>query len=321
MSRRFIQQLGDRENVDEVYLASEKQLRTNRNGQLYLQVRLSDRTGSMTGMMWNVKEQAYDRFENGDYLRVQGAAQCYNGAMQMILKQVDRIAVESIEPADFVTMSDNEVDRLAARLAEILRQLSNEPLRNLAECFLMDEALMKQLRRAPAGVKNHHAYHGGLLEHIVHLLEAALAMTPLYPQVNPELVLLGVFLHDLGKVRELTYQRELGYSDEGQMIGHLVIGVEILNEKIRKTEELTGEPFPATLKLHLQHLILSHHGEYEFGSPKLPMTLEAVMLHQLDDLDAKIHHIDQLIQNDASPSGSWTSYHASLRRKFYKGGV
>ena len=319
MSRRFIQQLSDREQVDEVFLVADKQLRTNRQGGLYLQMRLSDRTGSVTAMMWNANEKLYHAFENGDYLHVQGTAQVYNGALQVIVTRIDRTPASDVDEADFVTLATGDVDRLATRMGELLRGMRNYPLRNLADCFLMDEAFMAHFTAAPAGIKNHHAYRGGLLDHVVSLMELTAVVAPRYPEIDPDLLLMGAFLHDIGKTRELTYDRDLAYSDEGQLIGHLVIGVSLVEDKVHEAEKMSGEPFPEELRLRLQHMILSHHGEYEFGSPKLPMTLEAIALHFLDNLDSKIHSISGMMREDANDDSPWTPFQASLGRKLYKG--
>ena len=320
MTRRFINQLGDRESVDEIFLVSDKQLRTNRQGNLYLQLRLSDRTGTLTAMMWNANEQVYGRVANGDYLRVQGTAQFYNGALQMIVTRLDPVSATEVSADDFITLGPLAVDQLVARMAELLRGMRNCPLRNLAECFLTDEAFLAQFTTAPAGIKHHHAYRGGLLQHVVSLLEVVAVVAPRYPELDADLLRMGAFLHDVGKIRELTYDRELGYSDEGQLIGHLVIGVEIVEEKAREVERRSSEEFPPDLLLRLKHMILSHHGEYEFGSPKLPMTLESLALHYLDNLDAKMHAIGQLIREDANTDSNWTPFQAHLGRKLYKGG-
>jgi len=319
MSRRFIQQLSDREQVDEIFLVADKQLRTNRQGGLYLQMRLSDRTGSVNAMMWNAHEKLYHSFENGDYLQVQGTAQFYNGALQIIVNHLDRTPASQVNEADFVTLDSLAVDRLATRVGELLRGMRDYPLRNLADCFLTDESFMARFSAAPAGIKNHHAYRGGLLDHIVSLMELAAVVAPRYPEIDPDLLLMGAFLHDIGKIRELTYERDLAYSDEGQLLGHLVIGVSLLDDKIREAEKLAGEPFPEELRLRLQHMILSHHGEYEYGSPKLPMTLEAIALHYLDNLDSKIHSIGGLMREDANDDSPWTPYQAALGRKLFKG--
>jgi len=319
MPRRFISQLADQEKVDQVFLVSEKQLRTNRNNNLYLQVRLADRTGSVTGMLWNANDQVYGSFSNGDFLRVVGAAQVYNGALQMIVNRIERVDPSTVDEADFITLADQEIAQLTGKLSGMLRGVRNYHLRNLAEAFLVDDAFMAKFTSAPAGVKNHHAYKGGLLEHVVQLMELCASVAPHYPALDPDLLALGAFLHDMGKIDELTYQRDLGYSDEGQLIGHVVLGVVLLDQKLRETRELSKEEFPAELALRLKHIIVSHHGQYEFGSPKLPMTLEAIALSQLDDLDAKMHSIGQLMRDDANTDSAWTPYYASLQRKFFKG--
>lgn len=319
MSRRFVKELSDGDSVDQIFLASEKQLRTNRNGNLYLQVRLSDKTGSITAMLWNANQKHADGFDNGDYVRVQGTSQLYNGGMQVLAKQVSKSDVSSVNEADFVTLSTGDVDQMVARVGELLRGMRNVHLRNLAECFLIDESFMAGFRTAPAGIKNHHAYHGGLLEHVLSLMEVCSLVAPRYPSLDADILLMGAFLHDIGKIRELTYQPDLGYSDAGQMIGHLVLGVAMLDEMIIETDKQTEEDIPVELANQLRHLIVSHHGQYEFGSPKLPMTLEAMTLHYLDSLDARIHSITQLIEDDVNKNSSWTVYHPSIGRKIYKG--
>lgn len=319
MSRRFVNQLAENESVDEVFLVSEKQLRTNRNGNLYIAMRLADKTGSVNGMMWNANERIADGFENGDYVRVNGTTQLYNGMIQMIVTRVDPVIPEKVVEADFVTLSSTDVDKLVGELAEMLRAIKNYHLRNLAESYLIDETFMQKFSSAPAGIKNHHAYRGGLLEHVLSLMKLSLAVAPHYEGLDPDLLLVGAFLHDIGKIDELIYERELAYSDEGQLIGHIVMAVSMLEDKVRETEKLAGEPFPTELALRIKHMIVSHHGEYEYGSPKLPMTLEAIALHFLDNLDSKIYTVKQLIADDANTSSTWTPYQPNMGRKFYKG--
>ncbi len=319
MSRRFVNELSDGEVIDQIFMASEKQLRTNRNGNLYLQVRLNDRTGSVTAMLWNANQKHYDGFDNGDFIHVKGTSQLYNGGMQVLVKQFDKTDESGIDEADFVTLSSDAVDKMVARLSELLRGMRNVHLRNLAECFLVDETFMQGFRSAPAGVKNHHAYQGGLLEHVLSLMEVCHRVAPCYPGLDADILLMGAFIHDAGKIRELTYSPDLGYSDAGQLLGHLVQGVTMLDEIIAETEKQVNEKFPADLANQLRHMIVSHHGQYEFGSPKLPMTLEAITLHFLDSLDAKIHSVSQLIEEDVNKDSPWTVYHPSIGRKIYKG--
>lgn len=319
MPRRFINQYGERENISDVFLASDKQLRTNKNGNLYLMMKLSDRTGTITAMMWNASDQIYRAFDNGDYVQVEGTTQYYNGALQMIANHVTKANAGEVQEADFLQLASADIDRMAARVGEILRGMKNFHLRNLAECYLVDETIMTKFAAAPAGVKNHHAYRGGLLEHVLNLMEVILLVAPRYPQLDVDLLLCGAFLHDLGKIDELHYDRDRGYTDEGQLVGHVVMGVVMLERKIEEATSLSGEPFPDDLALQLKHLIVSHHGQYEFGSPKLPMTLEAIALHHLDNLDAKIHSFQQIIDEDANVDSAWTPYHPNLGRKIYKG--
>jgi 3'-5' exoribonuclease len=319
MARRYVSQLGQQENVNEVFRATEKQLRPNRNGNLYLQVDLSDRTGVVSARMWNACDAVYRGFENGDFVRVEGATQLFQGAMQLIITRLTKVDPKEVVEDDFAPLASVQVDKLMVRLGEMLREIADPSLRNLAECFLMDEAFLDKFSRAPAGVKHHHAYQGGLLEHAVNVMEVVLRIAPCYPMIDRDLLLMGAFLHDIGKVDELNYDRDLTYSDEGQLIGHLVMAVGMLEEKLREVEKLSGEKVPEETALRLKHLIVSHHGEYEYGSPKLPMTLEAVALFCLDNLDAKVFAFYQQLRDDPNVESSWTNYNPSMNRKLFKG--
>jgi 3'-5' exoribonuclease len=314
-----VSQFGHQETIDQIFLASEKALRPNRNGNLYLQVELSDRSGAISGRMWNASESDYRNFENGDYVRVEGATQLFQGTIQLIATRIAKAPLGDVNLDDFLILDAKHIDKLTVRLTEMLRKVRDPALRTLAECFLMDEEFMRKFTRAPAGVKNHHAYVGGLLEHVVSLMELVQRIDGLYEGLNSELLLLGAFLHDAGKIDELSYERDFAYTDEGQLIGHLVMAVGMLDRKLREAERLSGEPIPAEIVLRLKHMIVSHHGQYEYGSPKLPMTLEAVALHQLDNLDAKMHSFSQLMRDDPNVESGWTNYHQQLGRKLFKG--
>lgn len=318
MGRRFVNQLGPQESVREIYQAHGRQLRPNRNGNLYLQVELSDRTGSISCRMWNATEGIYNSFEDGQYVLVDGATQVFQGALQMIAKQITPVLADEIDPSDFIPVPSVDVDQLLTRVGQMLRGMMCPHLRNLAECFLMDDVFIRKFSLAPAGVKNHHAYHGGLLEHVVNVMELVVCVAPRLPAVDPDLLLMGAFLHDLGKIEELSYDRGLAYTDEGQLIGHLIIGVEMLDAKLADAQRLAGDPVPLDIVHRLKHMIVSHHGTYEYGSPKLPMTMEAIALHHLDNLDAKVHAFALLMQEDLNADSHWTQYHQNLGRKLYK---
>lgn len=319
MTRRSVQQLADGESVQDVYLVTDKQLRANRSGNLYLQLELRDRTGSISARLWNAGEAVTRSFEAGDFLLVRGKVQLFQGALQVILNQVEPVAPGGVSLGDFLPHSKEDVAQIWDRLRGRLLRLSNPHLRALAECFFMDEEFVRDFCRVPAGIRNHHAYVGGLVEHVARLAEAADRLAGLYPELDGELLLAGVFLHDVGKVRELSYGKAFAYTDEGQLVGHLVIGTEMLNEKAARVPDLTGEPFPAELLLRLKHMILSHHGSYEFGSPRLPMTPEAVALHYLDNFDAKVHSFARDIREDLNAGSAWTPFNPSLQRRLYKG--
>jgi 3'-5' exoribonuclease len=319
MTRRYVNQLANGDPVDENFLVADKQLRANRQGNLYLHLELRDKTGTVGARLWNASEGLARTFEPGDFLHVRGKTQVFQGALQIILSHVEVVDSTRIEPEDFLPRSTQNVGRLTARLREVLFGMANPHLRALAECFLIDEEFLRKFTSAPAGVKNHHAYHGGLLEHVVTLLNVADRIAELYPELDRDLLLTGIFLHDIGKVDELGYDRAFSYTDEGQLVGHLVMGVEMLRDKVERTADLTGEPFPPELLLRLKHMIVSHHGTHEFGSPKLPMTLEAVALHYLDNLDAKIHAFTREIRDDPCRESSWTPFQQNLGRRLFKG--
>ena len=238
----------------------------------------------------------------------------------MIATSICRARSEEIDFADFMHLSPAEIDRLAVRLAELLRGMHDPHLRNLAECFLADDEFMRRFARSPAGVKNHHAYPGGLLEHVVNLMEIAGRIADRYPAIDPDLLLFGAFLHDMGKIEELSSERGFSYTDAGQMLGHVVLADHACSTPSwRRRKSSPARRFPAEMALRLKHMIISHHGEYRIRRPKLPMTLEAVALHHLDNLDAKIHHFQQLMRDDANIDSAWTQFHHNLNRKLFVG--
>lgn len=318
MSRLYVNQLTHGDSVDEPFLVTDKQLRVNRQGGLYLGIELRDKTGCVQGRLWNATEEQARRFEVGDFLHVKGKTQLFQGSLQIIISQFEPLDPRGQATEEFMPQPKEGSDRLLARLREILTRMTNPYTRGLIECFLIDDVFLKKFLMAPAGVKNHHAYHGGLIEHVVAVLNLADRVADLYPEVDRDLLLAGVFLHDVAKVDELSFDRGFGYSDEGQLVGHLVMGVEMLSQKAAECAKLMDEPFPVELLLRLKHMIVSHHGTHEFGSPKLPMTLEAVVLHYLDNLDAKIHSFCREIKDDPSES-SWTPFQQTLGRRLYKG--
>jgi 3'-5' exoribonuclease len=271
--------------------------------------------------MWNASDDDYKSFENGDYVLVDGATQLFQGTIQMIATRVRRARPEEVCEADFMTLASEDVERMRKRLVEILGGIQSPPLARLAKAFTDDEQFMSKFCRAPAAMKNHHAYPGGLVEHVVSLMELVRVVAPRYPQLDGDKLLIGAFLHDAAKVDELFYERDIGYTDAGQMLGHMVMGVTMVDDKVREAVRKDGMPFPEKLVIEIKHMIVSHHGEYEYGSSKLPMTLEAVALHHLDNLDAKIASFTQLMKDCPNVDSPWTQYFTQIGRKLYKGAV
>ncbi len=317
--RKYVSELPTQGPIEQVFLATRKQLRPNRHGQLYLQVELADRSGSITGRMWNASDFHFEAFDDGDYVHVEGSTQVYSGNLQVIITSITRADPRSIDEAEFRVLAADAVASLRAEMASILQTVESPALAAVVAETLADEPLMAALARSPAGVKQHHAYAGGLLEHVVSLLRIADRVAPLYADLDRDLLLVGVLFHDLGKTVELESERGFSYTDAGQLLGHVLLGLEIVDEKIGAVERRLGTPFDEETATRIKHMVASHHGEYEFGAPKLPMTLEAVALHHIDQLDARMAATTQLLRNEAALDGGWTQYHANLGRKFFRG--
>lgn len=318
MPRKYVNEYKDGDSVDEVFLLAEKTLRANRNANLYLLAVLRDKTGTIAGLQWNVTEQGTAQINAGDFVRVKGKVQIFQGGLQMIVTNLKPVPPAEVDPAEFRPQPSGDTPQRLARLRELLGTLTNPHLAALVEAFWADEAFLAAFAQAPAGVKAHHAYNGGLVEHVLNILETANRTIDLYPSLDRDVFFTGIFLHDLGKVREMAYDTSFVYTDEGQLLGHLLIGCEMLSEKLPEVERRTGQPFPLHLAWHLKHLILSHHGTLEYGAAKLPMTPEAVALHHLDALDAKVHEFARAIGEDPNAESNWTPFSPRLQRKLYK---
>ena len=319
MGRRFINQLKENETTVEIYQMTDRFLRPNKNGNLYLQFTMSDRTGSMDGRYWNATEEMLSRYEIGDFIVFEGVVQRFAGSLQFIAKKMTKANPSKVNLTDFAHGRQVDIPEMTRRMKEILRGLSSPDLLNLADCFMSDELFLTKFCDRPAGVKLHHAYSGGLLEHTVHMMELALAVGRLYGKMlDVDMLVFGAFLHDVGKIEELATGGGFSYTDTGQILGHSVLGVEILRGKIEETERLTGQPFDSETAMLLKHMVLSHHGPLENGSTRVPMTLEALALHYIDSLDAKLAEFQKHIHEDPNAGGSWTNYIPQIERKLYK---
>lgn len=304
--------------VDDVYLVGEKHLRANRSGGLYLQLKLCDKTGSIDACLWNATESLFRSIDVNDFVHVQGRAQWYQGSLQLILSKLKRVRPDEVNIDEFVPRTERDVSRLICRLRELLDGIEEPALKALATSFLEDEHFMSGFSSAPAATRHHHAYLGGLLEHTVQVMELAGRVCDLYPFLNRDLLLMGAFLHDVGKMHELSYKRAFQYTDDGQLLGHIVIGLSMLERKAEEAAQLLGQEFPSMLLTQLKHLIASHHGALERGSPVVPMTLEALVLHRLDELDARIGTFLTEVKSDPDRESRWTPYLPSWGCKLLK---
>lgn len=317
--RMFIADLqaGDRVE-DQVYRIAQKELRTTSAGSLYVHAVLADRTGQMVARMWNATQKLYDSMPEGGLLHLQGRVDSYKGRPQFIIEGIRSVQDGSVDPSDFLPTTSLDVDKMWERTKQILRTIENADLKALLARFVNDPQFESGFKRAPAATQHHHAYLGGLLEHTLNLLELALLAAPRYPGVSRDLLLAGLFLHDAGKVWELAYATNIAYTNEGNLLGHLVQGTLEVDRAARALEREQGRPFPPAIETALKHIILAHHGRYEFGSPRLPATPEAVMIHYLDNLDAKLNMVFNAIESDTDEASDWTSFVYPLETRVFK---
>lgn len=319
MARVYISDLKPGEVIeDQAFLIASKDLRTTSQGSLYIHAILADRSGQVPARMWQATQGLFDAMPEGGFIRLRGRAENYKGNLQFIIDAVRPVDTKDVNLEEFLPRTDKDVEAMWARLLEIMRNVKNEHLLALVAEFVHDEKLVKAFKRAPAATQLHHAYLGGLLEHTLSVLELAMVVVPRYPDLSQDLVLVGILLHDMGKTAELSYETSFGYTDEGQLIGHLVQAAVWVDRGAEAVEAKTGKPFPRDLKAVLQHIILSHHGTHEFGSPKLPAVPEAVLIHHLDNIDAKMNYMFRLIRSDLDDNSDWTQFNRSLSTKVYK---
>jgi 3'-5' exoribonuclease len=285
----------DNGTVTTYFVLSSLQARDKKQGGQYLAVTLSDKTGSFEGRMWDDVAEALGSCSEGCYVKVQGDISKYQGRFQITLKKLRLAAESEIDAADYQASTKFDVEEMWAELRGYVSAFRNADLRRLVFAFLDDEQIGPAFKAAPAAKRLHHAWLGGLLEHVLTLVRVCLATVPFYPEVDADLLVTGAILHDIGKVRELEWKSSFSYTLEGQMIGHISIAQGMLREKVQALA-----PFPEKLRVLVEHMILSHHGKYEFGSPKLPMTPEAILLSALDDLEAKM----QAVRNEFAAAAS-----------------
>ncbi len=299
-------------NVTTTFLVRSKETRFKKTGEPYLSLMLGDRTGEVEARMWENVEGA-PPFDRDDFLKVKGLVQLFRNKPQISLHKLRRLEEKEIEIGDFFPRTGRDIEQMFGELRAAAAATANSHLRALLEAVLDDPEIAARLKQAPAAKSMHHAYLGGLLEHIVSLCGLARLVAAHYPSLDLDLLVAAAILHDLGKIRELDYARSIGYSTEGQLLGHIAMAMGMVQEKLRALPD-----FPPPLRVLVEHMVLSHHGELEFGSPKVPMFPEAVVFHFLDNLDAKINSMEGQLAADPLVEGDWTLWNASLGRALLK---
>jgi 3'-5' exoribonuclease len=301
MTKPLLKDLKLNETTDTFLAVARRQEKTTKNGEPYLNVRLTDASGETEANIWKEHAELFPQIQENTVLKVRGSLSEYKGKRQFNISQVRLAAADEYVLSDFIRQTKKDIPQTLQKVKAILLSVTDADLRKLAELFLSDAKLMADFAKAPAAQSMHSACLGGLLEHVAAMLDIAVFLAAQYP-LNRDLLLLGVFLHDIGKTRELDYAKmSFGYTDAGQLVGHINLGLEILQEKIR---QLPG--FPPEKKMLLEHLILAHHGQPEFGSPKTPVTREAIALHHIDNIDAKLVGFAEFVEKNPTDS-NWTA--------------
>jgi len=299
--------------LDDMFVLYEKNIYQKKDGSNYLGVTLSDRTGRIKGVAWDNVGKIAAGSNAGDFVRVRGSVSEYKGILQVVIKGMDAMPSDSVDHADFLPATGRDIDSMFKQLTGISGSIKEKNLRELFTAFWNDAEFVEKFKKAPAAKKMHHAYIGGLLEHTLSMAVLADKIAGHYSGLDRDLLIAGTILHDIGKIREFEYNIKIDYSDEGRLLSHIVIGLGMIDEKIGENKE-----FPDALALMLRHMIVSHHGTRDFGSPEPPKTVEAVLLNYIDEIDSKISGIREFMDSGEG-AGNWTSYHKILERHFYTG--
>ena len=316
MAHLLINKIQAGTQIDDVYMVSQAILRSTTRGDLYIAMFLSDKTGKVNGRMWQATEDIFNSLPKEGFIRIIGRSEVYQNALQIVVDRITVVPNEQVALEDYLPRTQKNIEQMFDDIKKILTKIKNTQIRALLKEFFLDKELMKDFQTAPAAMSNHHAYLGGLLEHTHNMLNVADAILPFYPQLQADLVLAGIFLHDMGKTKELSYQMAFSYTDSGQLLGHIVQTTIMIDQKADSAAD-GGHPIDEDILTNLQHLVLAHHGQYEFGSPKLPATAEAFLIGYLDNIDAKMNQVTDKIQNDPGNT-DWTGYIRSLESRLYR---
>ena len=316
MERTFVQDLKVASTITELYLVKAKYIRQKKSGETFLTFLLGDRTGEITGNLWEDFAQADRLIQPGDFVRVKALVNSFQGQIQLNILRIQRLEPGEVNSVEFFPSTSKDVRQMIDYLRGISNSMDNSHLRDLLSSFWEDEAFLNAFARSPAAKGLHHVFLGGLLEHTTSVVEICEAILPHYQGIHRDLLLTGAILHDVGKIYELSFEGGVpDYTDQGRLLGHIVIGSQMVKGRIQSLSD-----FPPSLELQLLHILISHHGEYIWGSPKRPKTIEALIVHHVEDLDAKVIGFQQFMsQSKDLNRPRWTSYHKTFERYLYLG--
>jgi len=312
MKTPLVKDLTAEQAITGFFLVHEKEVRNTNAGKPYLRMELGDRSGTIEARMWDQFDSLAKDVNRDDFVKVQARVEIYRNKPQLSLQQFRLAKPDEIDLADFLPHTAYNVDDMYKQLLAYADEMKNPWLKKLVSKILIDPRIAVHLKRAPAAKVMHHAYLGGLLEHVVGLCALAKLVASHYRELDFDLLLTADMLHDVGKLDELCYERSVSYTTEGQLLGHIVMELETVN---RAMDAIEG--FPPKLKAVVEHILISHHGQYEFGSPKLPMIREALVFHYMDDMDSKMAAVRAALNIDSGEK-DWSAYSGALGRKFLR---
>lgn len=320
MKRLYLKDCEPGDVVDAVFVLTGKQLSATTSGKPFIKAFVSDNSAQVTARMWNASREIFARLPENGFARIRGKIENYQGNLQFIIEQIAPAEVGSYDLTELIPHTSKDIDGMCQRVFELCESIQNRHLAAIIQAFLDDEDLINNFAKAPAASSFHHAYIGGLLEHTLNAMEAAERLIPLYPGLNRDLVIAGIFLHDIAKTWELTYDCGFGYSDSGQLVGHIVKAAIWIEQKARIASKLLGETIPKALVDVLQHIILAHHGLPEFGAARVPSTPEAVAVHLIENMDAKLMMALTATRGPAAEGaeGNWTDYLKPFSGRLYR---
>lgn len=309
--RQNIRDLKDKEAVDSHFFVREKYIGFGKNGRPYMSLQLSDQSGSLDARLWEKVEELSSEFEVGDVIAVKGQLQIFQNKKQIVIHKLHRKDPSEYNVEDYFAKSNKDPHELYAELIVLVKAMRNDHLRQLVMDSLEDPEIKSRLIQAPAAKTIHHAWKGGLLEHILSISKILQFFAKHYSFLNGDLLLFGAIFHDLGKIWELSWENGIQYTDKGRLLGHMLLSCELVEKKAGR---ILG--FPEDLKDILKHIILSHHGKLEYGSPKAPHFLEAMLVAMVDDLDSKMDTVNSIVQGERTHGDKWSRYHEMFDRYF-----